>query len=1071
MNTVGHANAVVISASFNPQNNGHLRREKTHGQRIWATLYAVVVAIVALHGACEDVVVVFPDPNLEAAIREAISKPTGDILDNDLLGMTELVAPLRSIQNLTGLEYAINLLSLTLHSNQISDLSPLAALSSLSTLDLNGNLISNLGPLSGLSSLSILQLEGNQIADLSGLAGLGSVYDLQLDFNQISDLSPLSGLGNVIYLGLWSNQISDLSPLSGLSSLSELSVGSNPISDLSPLSGLTNLFGLYLGSSQISDLSPLAALSTIGFLGLEYNQVSDLSPLAGLENLHELRLDFNQVSDLNSLVVNPGLGAGVFITLYGNPLSQDALCADIPALQARGVAVSFDGVCGATVVVFPDPNLEAAIREAINKPTGDILVTDLLGLTSFTAHSRAIQNLTGLEYAVNLEWLDLTSNQISSMSPLAGLTKLQVLYLQSNQITGIFSLSSITSLQFLDLYNNQISDLGPLSSLGSLSSLNLGSNQISDIVPLVGLTNLTYIGLSSNQVSDITALSGLTNLAYIDLSSNQVTDVSPLVANAGLDAFDYVRLEGNSLTQDALCIDIPALQARGVTVSFDGECAGGLVVFPDPNLEAAVREAIGKPMGDIDTNDLLGLIYLTASSRGIQNLSGLEFAINLSYLDLSHNDLTYLQPLAGATDLVTLNLDYNQISNVSPLAGLTELGTLSLVSNPFSDLTPVSGLTNLQQLIVESTLVSNLGPLAGLTNLTGLSLRANQIVDLGPLSGLTNLIALDVDFNQVSDLSPLAGLTGLSGLGLSQNQIVDIAPLVANSGLGASDRVYLEGNPLSQVALCIDIPQLQARGALVEHTGTCGGGEAPCAYAGVFNDPVTGQGPIFAGMLPLYWPDVAALLATHWMNDWETLDLEHLEAVVAATRSRPGDGLPDSFQMALVEYCLCNPNSRAHADTLAGFLHNKALFATDMSVLAAAVGLGPEDLAPQIRDLLPAMIGTSQAMKDTIHWLFLQLTGGLIGLPSYQQYVVFGVGKTAEEPFSAEGDFDNDGIPNLDEYQAVIEAGGDMDLFVQAASDPYNLWPGNPALPATGVVALGLLLAALGGMAVRRKKQ
>jgi len=34
------------------------------------------------------------------------------------------------------------------------------------------------------------------------------------------------------------------------------------------------------------------------------------------------------------------------VDLTDNPLSQDALCKDIPALEARGVKFSYDGKCG-----------------------------------------------------------------------------------------------------------------------------------------------------------------------------------------------------------------------------------------------------------------------------------------------------------------------------------------------------------------------------------------------------------------------------------------------------------------------------------------------------------------------------------------------------------------------------------------------------------------------------------------------------------------------------------------------------------------------------------------------------
>jgi len=57
------------------------------------------------------------------------------------------------------------------------------------------------------------------------------------------------------------------------------------------------------------------------------------------------------------------------------------------------------------VVTFPDPNLEAAVREAIGKPTGPIYRSDLEDLTGLRAGDRNIVDLTGLEHATNLTWL------------------------------------------------------------------------------------------------------------------------------------------------------------------------------------------------------------------------------------------------------------------------------------------------------------------------------------------------------------------------------------------------------------------------------------------------------------------------------------------------------------------------------------------------------------------------------------------------------------------------------------------------------------------------------------------
>ena len=76
------------------------------------------------------------------------------------------------------------------------------------------------------------------------------------------------------------------------------------------------------------------------------------------------------------------------------------------------------------VVTFADPNLEAAIREALNNLEGDIHASKLADLTSLSVVGGAIENLTGLEHCHNLTLLTLRSNLISDISPLANLTGL-----------------------------------------------------------------------------------------------------------------------------------------------------------------------------------------------------------------------------------------------------------------------------------------------------------------------------------------------------------------------------------------------------------------------------------------------------------------------------------------------------------------------------------------------------------------------------------------------------------------------------------------------------------------------
>jgi len=121
-----------------------------------------------------------------------------------------------------------------------------------------------------------------------------------------------------------------------------------------------------------------------------------------------------------------------------------------------------------------------------------------------------------------------------------------------------------------------------------------------------------------------------------------------------------------------------------ITANFE---EGEAVTFADPNLEAAIREAIGKATGPICPSDLEGLTSFSASERNISDLTGLEHCVNLTYLDLSHNQINNISPLGNITNLADLQLDWNQISNIRPLVqneGLGEGDAIYLWGNPLS---------------------------------------------------------------------------------------------------------------------------------------------------------------------------------------------------------------------------------------------------------------------------------------------------------------------------------------------------------------------------------------------------
>ena len=100
----------------------------------------------------------------------------------------------------------------------------------------------------------------------------------------------------------------------------------------------------------------------------------------------------------------------------------------------------------AQVVEIPDSNLESAIREALNIPAGtSITQQEMLQLTWLMAVEKDITDLTGLEYATNLDYLEAWVNQIRDISPLKDLIHLTTLNLWGNQIQDISPLANLTN--------------------------------------------------------------------------------------------------------------------------------------------------------------------------------------------------------------------------------------------------------------------------------------------------------------------------------------------------------------------------------------------------------------------------------------------------------------------------------------------------------------------------------------------------------------------------------------------------------------------------------------------------
>lgn len=230
-------------------------------------------------------------------------------------------------------------------------------------------------------------------------------------------------------------------------------------------------------------------------------------------------------------------------------------------------------------------------------------------------------------------------------------------------------------------------------------------------------------------------------------------------------------------------------------------------IFPDKNLEAAVRQYVFDKRNTeepITAEDVAQISTITARSKGIKDLTGLEHCKRLMLLELPDNEVSDLSPIAGLDLLQSLTLTNNQVEDISPLADLKRLQYIELSNNQVKDISALAGLEAMNSAYLSGNQISDLTAVKGLSKLWTLDVADNSVSDLGPVGSLTRLSTLNVDGNQVSDLKPLTDLTSLQRLSLRNNKVADIAVLaeMAEGDIAGDSRfarywaVSLQGNPL-----------------------------------------------------------------------------------------------------------------------------------------------------------------------------------------------------------------------------------------------------------------------------------
>ena len=632
----GQLSATTVTTDHNGRAQTHLTLGRTPGTNAVRVTAAEISepAQFTARGTRLTAPVPIPDINLRTQIVSALGKPPEhSITMADMLSLTELTANNANIRGLTGLQWASNLTTLSLNDNNIFDISFLAGLPKLTRLSLNANNISDVAPLSALTQCKTLSLDDNIISDVAPLAALTELQTLSLNNNIISDVAPLEALAQLKTLHLRGNLLSYPSLHTHIPAIQ--AGGTTVVVDTRTPTTLVKVSGTHgVTGTSLPLIAEVQDEKGFGFAGVPVT----FSVTAGGGSLSASKVITDRTGRTRTT-----------LTLGATPGENTVRATAVET--ARTTTFTLTAIDANSRVTIRDANLRAKIAETLSKPQGvQLTAGDMLALTHLDAPNTNIQNLTGLEHAHNLQYLNLkgeyiqgkrvvNSDAVSDFSPLFGLAQLMSLQLDYNALSDVAFLSQLPQLTSLSLLGNPISDISALAELTQLNSLYFNGAAISDISALAGLTQLTILGFWGTSVSDISALARLTQLEYLYLNNNAIVYVESLAA---LTRLGNLRLSGNAVT---------------------------------------------------DVSPLAGLTQLRQLQLGdnpLTDVSALAGLPQLKYLYLSNTAVSDVSPLETLTQLTVLDLGYNTISDMSPLVELNLTGVkwdstgLFLQGNPLN---------------------------------------------------------------------------------------------------------------------------------------------------------------------------------------------------------------------------------------------------------------------------------------------------------------------------------------------------------------------------------------------------
>ena len=285
-----------------------------------------------------------------------------------------------------------------------------------------------------------------------------------------------------------------------------------------------------------------------------------------------------------------------------------------------------------------------------NKPySANLTDAELQTIKNLTCGNEGVSDIAGIEKLTSLEELDLSNNEITSLtfSPgpgqstkiyLSSLSELKKIILDNNQITkGYYGLgiSNLSNLEYLSIKNNQ------LTGFNGDNHRDEHGQEVKDYAYTIQNTNLKYLDVSHNNLSNIN-LSKATLLTDLHVDNNQLKNIN-LSSNTNLTT-ERTTISGNPFEEDVYVFKYNGKGIKvGSPITLPESVDFGTITWgqsSDSNIATIDNNQIIKPTGNIGNVTISGNAgnnYTTTSNIHVigLNLNSSKYKLRLPVANTS----------------------------------------------------------------------------------------------------------------------------------------------------------------------------------------------------------------------------------------------------------------------------------------------------------------------------------------------------------------------------------------------------------------------------------------------------